>query len=636
MAAREILRRGVAGYSRIVLIVWFAVTSAAAQPTPSAYSQADALTFLSRYCQACHQGESAAAKFRVEDLGTVESFRARPDSWTRLAARVANSEMPPQGAPAPDLDARKQFLDWVESTWRSEAYAANVKPAPDVIRRLNRDEYAATIRDLFDLQLDFRQALPIDGPGGEGFDNAAETLFLSPLHSEKYVETAKHVVDAASKEFKSRQKIFIARPGPDMTEQQAAGKILAEFLPKAFRQPVDEETVRDYAGLFRRAREDQDFEPAIFFALRSALVSPRFLFHVEPAGNDPALRQYALASKFSYFLWGTMPDEFLFDIAAAGKMDDPKVLRELVPRMLRDDRSLEFSTRFVEQWLRTRELEGVHYPDRELFPQYANDEELHSDILLQPVFFFQYVLRENKSLLSFLDSDYTILTGSLVKHFGIKTEEKASKNPEWMKLPAGSNRGGLLSMPAMLAVSSHPYRTSAVLRGTWILDSILGSPPPPPPPNVPPLKEQQTGEIPQSMRQMLTQHRVNPACASCHNRIDPLGFALDNYDVIGRWRDEEAGGPIDATGELADGTKIDGPAGLKQALLDRKELFIRNLTKRMLGYAVGRGLNPADACAVETIVDRVEAADYKPWTLISEIAVSSPFQEPLTTAEDPR
>ncbi|MDA1313716.1 MAG: DUF1592 domain-containing protein [Acidobacteria bacterium] len=637
MEFKETLRQWAAGCLRAVIVVWFAVTSATAQPTPVSYSQADALKFLGSYCQACHQGDSAAAKFRVADLGTVESFRTHPDSWTRLAARVANSEMPPKGAPVPDLDAREQFLNWVESTWRSQACAADVKPAPHLIRRLNRDEYAATIRDLFDLQLDFREALPIDGPGGEGFDNAAETLFLSPLHSEKYVEIAKHVVDAASKEFKSRVKIFVARPGPDTTEEQAAGKILVEFLPKAFRHPIDEETVRDYVELFRFARrQDQDFEPAIFFALRSALVSPRFLFHVEPAGNDPELRQYALASKFSYFLWGTMPDAFLFDIAAAGKMDDPKVLRELVPRMLRDPRSLEFSTRFVEQWLRTRELEGSHRPDRELFPQYSNDEELHSDILLQPVFFFQYVLRENKSLLSFLDSDYTILTGALAKHFAIETEEKTSKNPEWMKLPQGSNRGGLLSMPAVLAVSSHPYRTSPVLRGVWILDSILGASPPPPPPNVPPLKDQETGETPKSMREMLTQHRVNPACASCHDRIDPLGFALDNYDVIGRWRDEEAGGPVDATGELTDGTKIDGPAGLKQALIERKELFIRNLTKRMLGYAVGRGLTPADACAVETIVDRVAVAGYQPWTLISEIAVSAPFQEPLDLAEDPR
>ncbi len=613
------------------------MTCATPQGTAATYSQEEARAFLGKHCQACHQGESAAAKFHVEDLGTVESFRAQPDDWTRLAARVANSEMPPKGAPAPDLDEREQFLDWVESTWRSQACAADVKPTSHLIRRLNRDEYAATIRDLFDLQLDFSEALPVDGPGGEGFDNAAETLFLSPLHAEKYVETAKLVVDAASKEFKSRVKIFVARPAGDVSEEEAAEKILAKFLPKAFRRPIDDQTVHDYLDLFRLARkQDQDFEPAVFFALRSALVSPRFLFHVEPAGNDSKLRQYALASKFSYFLWGTMPDEFLFDIAAAGKMDDPKVLRDLVPRMLRDPRSLEFSTRFVEQWLRTRELEGAHSPDHELFPQYANDEELHSDILLQPVFFFQYVLRENKSLLNFLDSDYTILTGALAKHFVIETEEKTSKNPEWMKLPEGSNRGGLLSMPAVLAVSSHPYRTSAVLRGTWILDSILGAPPPPPPPNVPPLDEQKTAETPKSMREMLTQHRANPVCASCHNRIDPLGFGLDNYDVIGRWREEEAGQPIDASGELTDGTRIDGPAGLKEALLDRKELFIRNLTKRMLGYAVGRGLTPADACAVETIVDRVREADYEPWALISEIVVSTPFQEPLTRAEETR
>ncbi len=612
-----------------MLFALLAGVLSAADGTVGAYSLSDAGVFLNQYCLACHQGDGAAGKFHVEGLDALESFRMRPDHWTRLVARVANNEMPPKGAPAPDLDAREAFLDWVETTWRSQACAADLRPPPSLIRRLNRDEYAATVIDLFDLQLDFSEEFPVDGPGGEGFDNAAETLFLSPLHSEKYIETAKLVLNAASKEFKSREKIFVARPGAGVTEEEAADEILRAFLPRAFRRPVDDETVASYVALFRVAREEgQDFEPAIFFALRSVLVSPRFLFHVEAGADDPELRQYELASKFSYFLWGSMPDEFLLDVAAAGKMDDPKVLRRLVPRMLRDDRSLAFSDRFVKQWLRTRELDGAQGPDPELFPEYATNEELHSDVLLQPVFFFQYVLRENKSLLNFLDSDYTILTSALAKHFGVVPVEQTSKNPEWRLLPQGSNRGGLLTMPAVLAVSSHPYRTSPVLRGAWILDSILGTPPPPPPPDVPELDDKQEGETPKSIRELLAQHSANAACASCHQRIDPLGFPLENYDVVGRWRNEDNGTAIDFSSELLDGTRIEGPRGLKKALLDRRELFIRNLTKRMLGYAVGRGLTPADACAVETIVDRVEEADFESWALVREIVLSAPFQEP--------
>ena len=586
--------------------------------------------FFKQYCEACHQGERPAAGFRTADHATIESFRIRPDSWTRLTARVANSEMPPPGAPAPPLDEREAFLRWAETTWREQACSADVAPAPSLMRRLNRDEYAATLRDLLDLQLDVSASLPADGAGGEGFDNAAETLFLSPLHSEKYLEAAKFALDAAGKEFKSRQKIFVARPGKDLSEREAAEQILEGFLPRAFRQPVDAETVASYVAQFERAREhDLDFEPAVLFALRSALLSPRFLFHVEPVEGDPASRQYAIASRLSYFLWGGMPDELLFDAAAAGKLDDPDVLRKLVPRMLRDPRSLQFADRFVEQWLRTRELDGDKAPDAELFAEYHSNEELRSDIRLQPIFFFLEVFRRNLSLDHFLDSDKTILTRDLVKYFGWERIEEASrKNPEWVTLPAGSNRGGLLGMPAVLAVSSYPYRTSPVLRGAWILDSMLGAPPPPPPPDVPELEEPKEGEAPKSVRELLEQHRQNAVCASCHDRIDPLGFALENYDVIGGWRDEDGGKPIDAAGKLADGTEFVGPEGLKNALLDRREDFLRNLTKRMLGYALGRGLTPGDACAVETILDRVQAADGSSWTLIQEIVTSKPFLQP--------
>ena len=619
------MRRGSRWTKALAALVALAApwASKAAEP----YALDDSRRFLDSYCTACHQGDSAAAKFRVDGLDSIESFRARPDDWKRLASRVTNSEMPPKGAPAPEMKERVRFLDWVEATWRSQACAAFLAPAPTMIRRLNREEYSATVRDLFDLQIDVTELFPVDGAGGEGFDNAAETLFLSPLHSEKYLEAAKYVLDAASKEFKSRDRIFVARPGDGVSEEEAARRILVEFLPRAFRRPIGEEEIEPYVDLFRRAREQgRDFEPAVFFSLRAALVSPLFLFHVDPAEGGPELRQYALASRLSYFLWGGPPDELLFDIAAAGKMDDANVLRRLVPRMLRDDRALEFFTRFVEQWLRTRELSGTHRPDLELFPEYASNEELRSDIRLQPVFFFRQVFREDRSLLDFIDSDGTILTRDLIDHFGLDVEKKErGKNPDWMDLPEGSSRGGLLGMPAVLAVSSHPYRTSPVLRGAWILDSMLGTPPPPPPPNVPPLEERKEGDAPRSVREMLQQHSANPTCATCHERIDPLGFTLENYDVIGRWRDDDGGAPIDAEGVLPDGSAAVGPDGLKAALLERKELFVRNLTKRMLGYALGRGLAPADACAVETIVTRVAERDYQAWELVREVVLSEPF-----------
>jgi hypothetical protein len=323
-----------------------------------------------------------------------------------------------------------------------------------------------------------------------------------------------------------------------------------------------------------------------------------------------------------------MPDELLFDVAAEGKLQDPAVLKELVHRMLRNDRSLEFVQRFVEQWLRTRELDTDKSPDPKLFPTYAADEELRSDIRFQPILFFREILLKNLSLLNLLDSKYTIGTSTLAKHFGVKLplNQRATKQPQWVELPEGSHRGGLLGMPAILAVSSYPYRTSPVLRGTWILEAILGTPPPPPPPNVPALEESHDGAAPKSVRERLTQHRANPTCAGCHSRIDPLGFALDNYDVLGRWRDQDAGKPVDTSGQLPDGAKFEGPDQLKQVLLEHKDVFIRNLTNKMLGYALGRGLTLSDSCTVDNIVAQLKDNNYSAQTLIEAIVLSVPFR----------
>ena len=534
--------------------------------------------------------------------------------------------MPPKGAPHPSDEERQEFVTWVESTWRSQACSSQLKQPGTPIRRLNRDEYSATVRDLFDIQIDVSEMFPVDGPGGEGFDNAAETLFVSPLLTEKYLDAAKFVLDVASKEFKSRRLVLGARPEDHIAETDVVREILSRFLRRAFRRPAKDEEVVAFLRLFRRARSrGLEFEPAVFFTLRAALVSPSFTFHAG-ASADPRMRQYALASRFSYFFWGSMPDELLMDLAADGKMDDPAVIERLVPRMLRDDRALEFATRFVEQWLRTRELEGANGPDPDLFPEYAASAELRGDIRLQPVFFFLEVLRENRSLLEFLDSRGTVLTRNLIEHLELPMKkEQDGRNPNWMELPEGSDRGGLLGMPAIAALASHPHRTSPVLRGVWVLDSILGTPPPPPPPDVPELEEPADGAPARTARELLAAHSRNPACASCHDRIDPLGLALENYDVVGRWRDGHAGSQVDATGRLPDGTEFTGPRGLKQVLLERKRLFIRNLTRRMLGYALGRGLTPFDSCAVETIVEQVERDDYAAWSLVRQVILSKQF-----------
>ena len=308
---------------------------------------------------------------------------------------------------------------------------------------------------------------------------------------------------------------------------------MKSFLPRAFRRPVDETDIAPYMELFHAAqRQQQPFEASILLAFRGALVSPNFLFRFEPPNKTTEVRpldQYALASRLSYFLWGSMPDEFLFDVAAAGKLNDPVVMKELVRRMLRNDRSMFFAQRFTEQWLHTRELSGDKAPDAKLFPAYAADEELRGDIRFQPIMFFRELMLRNMSVLEsagFEVHDRHKQSGETLRRRAAALKTNARKQPQWVELPPGSNRGGLLGMPAVLTVSSHPYRTSPVLRGAWILDSILGTPPPPPPPNVPALEETKDGVAAQvgareadaasresSVRELPRPHRSAGLCA---------------------------------------------------------------------------------------------------------------------------
>ncbi len=614
----------------LVRFAWL-LTIPAALSAQSAGGFDTAQEFLKNHCRACHQGASPAGGFSIQQIATPPTLLSESGRWNKVALRVRNGEMPPKGAPAPPIDRREQFLDWVAASVREAVCSSGATPAPTPIRRLNRDEYAATIRDLLDIQVDLSGSLPADGAGGEGFDNAGETLFLSPLHSEKYLQAAAFAMNVAGKEYKSRERIFVARPGNGVSPERAAHDILAAFLPRAFRRPAAESDVQEYLALFRAAqKQGQEFEPAVLFAMRAVLVSPRFLFLAEPPNPTGDIRRidgYSLASRLSYFLWGSMPDELLFDVAAAGKLHDPEVLRMLLPRMLRREQALDFVKRFVDQWLRTRQLESDKTPDPKLFPAWTTDAEIQSDIRLQPALFFHEILKRDLSVLNLIDSTQTVLTRKLIRHFGEPADVTgADQQPRWLDLPKGSTRGGLLGMPAVLAVASYPYRTSPVLRGAWILEAILGTPPPPPPADVPPLDKQAGGDTPKSVREMLTAHRANPACASCHSRIDPLGFALENYDFIGRWRSTDAGKPIDNRGELPDGAIVEGPQSLKAALLDRKDLFVRNLTSKMLGYALGRGLTAQDSCAVDRIVAGLKDNDYRAQKLIELIVLSAPFQ----------
>lgn len=551
--------------------------------------------FVKQYCLACHNGKAAVGGFDATKplLAT---------SWRKALHRVQEHEMPPRNAPKPSLDAREKFTVELAAALHEAACKAPAPAQAWPLRRLNRQEYAASVRDLLNVHFNAGAALPADGAGGEGFDNAAETLFLSPIHAEKYLAAARQALQYAAGDARSRE-VFLGKP----KEPWAAEEVIRKFVPRAFRRPATEAEVQKYLRVMQAAQKrGEKAEPALLSALAAVLVSPHFLFRLEKG-------DYAIASRLSYFLWGSIPDAQLTALAASGEIRKPEVVASEIQRMLNDKKSAEFAERFVSQWLDTREIK-------------IEDAELLGAVKYEPVMFFLEVFMRDLSLDNFLDSKFTYLTKYLARHYGL-SDKNLREQPVYVELPEGSARGGLLGMAAVHTVSSLPRRTSPVLRGKFVLDAVLGTPPPPPPPDVPQLEENKEGAAPKSIRARLELHRANPVCASCHARIDPIGFGLENFDRLGKWREEDAGTKIDASGEFSDGTKFNGVKELKQALKKRRELFLQNLTAKLMGYALGRGLAPEDRCAVDAIVKKLENNNHSAQMLLREIVMSEAFQK---------
>ena len=584
--------------------------------------------FIKRYCLECHSGEKPKASLDLSRFDSMDKILSEALLWDDILIQLSQGDMPPKEADLPTLNERSEFINRVESSLQKAACQSGPHAGPAVLRRLNRAEYSASVRDLLDIHFDAGEALPSDGSGGEGFDNASETLFISPIHAEKYMDAARVAVEYAFADPRSLRRFLVAEPDEKTSPEVAARRVIEDFLPRAFRRSIPESEILEYLALFHAAyKADPSFMVAIRLTLQAVLISPKFLFIAEEPNFDSKphkVTDHELASRLSYFLWGSLPDDELLKAADEGNLSDSRILQEQFKRMLGSQNSRKvrnFSQNFVEQWLGTRALGREFKPDKSIR---GYDSELEGGMKYEPVFFFHEILTENRSLLDLLKADYTYVNRRLARHYRIKGEFR--EQPKRVQLTDENRRGGLLSMAAVLAVSSYPHRTSPVLRGKWILQTILGDPPPPPPPNVPELEESASSVSSESLRQRLELHRQNVACAQCHDRIDPLGFGLENYGVLGRWRDKYEGHTVDARGALPDGTTFSGPAELKLALLGRKDQFVRHLTKKMLGYALGRGLTYYDYCAVNSIVDKLRANDYRSHHLLFGIIQSVPFR----------
>ena len=423
-----------------------------------------------------------------------------------------------------------------------------------------------------------------------------------------------------------RRKIFVCQPSSTADEAGCARKILSTLARRAYRRPVSDGDIRTLVGFYEVGRTAGGFDAGIEFALERLLVSPAFLFRLEPdpspgvATDVHRITDIELASRLSFFLWSSIPDDALIDAAVRGALGDPAVLEQQVRRMIADPRATALVDNFVGQWLAVRNMRDV-VPDSGLFPEF--DENLRAAFQQETALFMDSMLREDRSLVDLLDADYTFVNERLAQHYGIPNVYGNQFRRVTLRT---EERRGLLGHGSVLTVTSYPNRTSPVLRGKWLLDNFLGTPPPAPPPNIPALEEDTATRTPSSVRERLEAHRRSPSCAVCHDRMDPLGFALENYDAIGAWRTTDLTHPIDASARLPDGTAFEGPAGLRALLLSQQDQFVQTVTEKLLTYALGRELEYYDAPVVREITRGAAADDHRWSSVILAIVRSMPFQ----------
>ena len=422
----------------------------------------------------------------------------------------------------------------------------------------------------------------------------------------------------------SRVRILSCHPATKADEEPCAKKILSTLARRAYRRPVTDEELAPLLNLYRTGRSG-GFEAGIRTAVQGILVDPDFLFRVE---GDPAnsradsvhpVSDFELASRLSFFMWSSIPDDELLNLAAQGRLKQPAILEDQVRRMLRDSRSKALVENFAGQWLYLRNL-PTKFPDPGVYPNF--DENLRQALEQETDLFFDSIIREDRSIVDLLDANYTFVNERLALHYGIPDIHGSQFRRVTLH---DENRRGLLGQGSILMVTSYATRTAPTLRGKWLLENILGAPPPPPPANVPSLKEDRNANA-LTMRQRMEQHRANPACASCHKLMDPLGFALENFDATGRWRTTQGKTPIDASGELPDGTKFQGPTELRRVLLSKRDQFVGTVTEKLLTYALGRGIEFYDMPAVRKIVRDAASSDYRFSAIVLGISKSTPFQ----------
>ena len=579
--------------------------------------------FVNKYCTRCHGSRAKAGinfKSALKSPGSPSSFL----HWKKAVANVKVHDMPPEDASKkPTDEERHQFIEWIGKT----KHLAPQDPGPFVIRRLTKTEYANTLHDLYGVDPSIADSLP-DEVVGEGFLNS-----ISPLQSELFLGIANKVVDQVvapeGKAPTAIQKHLFDETPPEGADLRKKAREIARSLSRdGYRRPPTDAELDVLVDVYDLARNNELNHPAALgLMLKAVLVSPQFLF-ITPAkrniSGEPIvlLDDHQLASRLSYLLWSAPPDAELSALADKGELHQPDVLRAQVERLLKHGRSRALFDGFGAQWLRLGELDQLVF-DLEMFPQMT--PALRKAMIEEARLFFESIVRENQSMVRFVDSDYTFLNEPLAKLYGL---EESVRGPKMQRVKlTNPNRGGILGMPATLATTSFPNRTSPVRRGVWVLEQILGDHVPPPPPNVPELEEQDNKQVEGlTLRQRTELHQSEATCANCHKVFDPIGFGLENFDAIGRWREKnEVGVAIDSAGKLPNGKVFSTPAELKNLLVQREADLARNLTERLMAYALGRQLEGYDDIVIDRLMIKIAKDKYRVRTIITEVITSYLF-----------
>ena len=627
-----------------------------------------AAPLLERYCFRCHGGQTQTAGVNLDGLIAQRPLVRNREAWTRAIDAVEVGKMPPAGAPQPSDAERETLHALLSDSIDNFDYSTVDNPGYEPAKRLTHRELDNTLRDLLGADFTLTDRFPAELAGASGFDNTANTLFLESTLMERYIAAAERVVElmlppepATEAERRAHELVFIATPGGGLGDEEAAELVLRHFLGRAYRRPPGEADVARALGQYRAARQSgQPFQDAVKVVLQAILISPKFLLRVEtpPEVADSApyrISDWDLAARLSYFLWSSMPDAELRDLARRGELSNPAVLEAQVDRMLADPKADTLGTSFAAQWLGFQHVGSRIWLD-------PIDNPWCTDTLMTAMrdessLFFLSLVRDNQPIRRLIDADYTFVNEELATTlYGMEGIEGEHMRRVRLDDP---NRGGYLGHGSVLALTSNYKDTSPVKRGHYVLDVLLGTPPPPPPPGAGVLSEE-LGDLRRlSFREKLELHSSNPTCSACHSRIDPIGFSLENFDYFGRWRDtyhfrerveteEEADEiriiedtnvftekrfyrntytPIPAAGSLPSGTAFDGPAGLKRTLLDERHVdLVRQTASKMLAYALGRQLEYYDEPALREILAALEDDGYRFQTLVKEIVASYPFQ----------